>query len=145
MAEKLVTAIEKGLVRAAHDCSEGGIGVALAEMAFAGRLGAKADLAPIGAFGDETDFAPGPMRSDHKLFSESNGRWIVEVPAPRLKEFQKHFDTPVVRKCVYPLGAVTDDGKVTVVDGKRKLVEVEAEACREAWRTALPKLLGVAA
>ncbi|MEA3190047.1 MAG: phosphoribosylformylglycinamidine synthase subunit PurL [Thermoplasmata archaeon] len=145
LAEKLVSAIEKGLVRAAHDCSEGGIAVTLAEMAFAGKMGAKADLAPIGGFGDETDFAPGPMRSDHKLFSESNSRWIVEVPAAKAKEFHKHFDTPLVRKCVYPLGEVTDDGRVAIVDGRKKLVDLEAEACREAWRTALPRLLGVPA
>ena len=44
--EALSAAIEKGLVRACHDCSEGGLGVAMAEMAFAGGLGAS-DLSEI--------------------------------------------------------------------------------------------------
>ena len=38
--EALKRAMEKGLVKACHDCSEGGLGVAMAEMAFAGGLGA---------------------------------------------------------------------------------------------------------
>ena len=144
-ADLLVSAIEKGLVRSAHDCSEGGLAVALAEMAFAGKLGAKADLSLLGAFGDERDFQPGPMRSDHKLFSESNSRWVVEVPKDKEAQFKALFDKPVVRGLCYPLGEVTRDGQLTIVDGKRELVEVSAEACREAWRTAMPKLMGVSA
>ena len=37
--EALSLAIDQGLVRSCHDCSEGGIGVAAAEMAFAGGFG----------------------------------------------------------------------------------------------------------
>ena len=44
LMEKLSQASEKGLVKACHDCSEGGIGVAAAEMAFAGGLGAAISL-----------------------------------------------------------------------------------------------------
>jgi len=43
----LSTAIEKGLVRACHDCSEGGIGVAAAEMAFAAGLGMTISLKQV--------------------------------------------------------------------------------------------------
>ncbi|HUR63349.1 MAG TPA: phosphoribosylformylglycinamidine synthase subunit PurL [Candidatus Thermoplasmatota archaeon] len=145
LADLLVTAIQKGLVRSAHDCSEGGIAVALAEMAFAGNLGARADLAGIGAFGDESDLSPKPMRADHKLFSESNSRWILEVDPKREHELLKLFDKPVLRDMLYPLGEVTAKATVTLVDGKKELLSVSAEKCREAWRTALPKLLGVAA
>ncbi|MEK6975398.1 MAG: phosphoribosylformylglycinamidine synthase subunit PurL [Candidatus Thermoplasmatota archaeon] len=144
-ANLIVTAIEGGLVRAAHDCSEGGLAVTLAEMAFSGNLGCKADLAPLGAFGDERNFQPGPMRSDHKLFSESNSRWVVEVPKDKEAQFKALFDKPVLRGLCYPLGEVTRDGRVTIVDGKRDLIDVSAEACREAWRTAMPKLMGVSA
>ena len=43
-AKKIAAAISAGLVASCHDCSEGGIAVALAEMAFAGGLGIEADL-----------------------------------------------------------------------------------------------------
>ncbi|HVB95053.1 MAG TPA: phosphoribosylformylglycinamidine synthase subunit PurL [Nitrososphaerales archaeon] len=60
--------IEKGLVDAVHDCSGGGLGVALAEMAISGSLGAKVDLA----------LAPSSCsRSLETAFSESHGRFVV--------------------------------------------------------------------
>jgi phosphoribosylformylglycinamidine synthase subunit PurSL len=70
--EALSAAINQGLVKACHDCSEGGIGVALAEMAFAGGLGVAIYL--------KTVPRTGPIyRNDYILFSESNGRFLVEV------------------------------------------------------------------
>jgi phosphoribosylformylglycinamidine synthase II len=143
-AELLVTAIEKGLVRAAHDCSEGGIGVALAEMCFAGRLGADVDLKFLGGFGDERGYQPGPMRGDHKLFSESNSRWILEVQPGNVGPLKALFDKPVLRNLLYPLGDVTKELQVRVRDGPHKLVDVGVEACRHAWRDAMPKLMGAA-
>ena len=41
---RLYAAIDAGLVRACHDLSEGGLATAMAEMAFAGGLGATVDL-----------------------------------------------------------------------------------------------------
>lgn len=65
-------AIAAGLVRACHDCSEGGLGVALAEMCLAGRLGATVDLS----------LTPGAASlpvADQLFFSESPGRFVIEV------------------------------------------------------------------
>ncbi len=71
-ARALHKAIRRGLVRACHDLSEGGLAVAAAEMALAGGLGLSIDL----------DRIPTAGKVDHPLeilFSESNGRWLVEV------------------------------------------------------------------
>jgi len=68
---------KQGLVNAAHDCSEGGLGVTLAEMAFAGGLGCELNLNP----------APrtiGIDRLDRLLFSESNSRIVVTIPRGNL-------------------------------------------------------------
>src|SRR5262249_17279269 len=63
-------ALKSGLVRACHDLSEGGLAVALAEMAFAGGLGA--DVTNLGA--------AGPQESDEVLlFAESTTRFLLEV------------------------------------------------------------------
>ena len=70
LMERLSLATKNGLVRSCHDLSEGGIGVAIAEMAFAGGLGAVVSLkdVPLGE----------PMgRDDLVLFSESNSRFLV--------------------------------------------------------------------
>ncbi|MBN1771419.1 MAG: phosphoribosylformylglycinamidine synthase [Deltaproteobacteria bacterium] len=68
---KLHGALAEGLVSACHDCSDGGLGVALAEAAFAGDMGAELDLRPLAADGVDRD--------DLLLFSESNGRFVVAV------------------------------------------------------------------
>ncbi len=57
----LADAIEKGLVASCHDCSDGGLAVALAETAFAGGLGIIADISGVPA--------KGSMRTDYLLFS----------------------------------------------------------------------------
>ncbi len=78
----LAAATDAGLVRACHDCSEGGIGVALAEMAFAGGLGAELFLAAV----PKTDDV---LRDDVLLFSESNSRFIVEVRPENKQAFEQ--------------------------------------------------------
>jgi phosphoribosylformylglycinamidine synthase len=60
-------AIRGGLVRACHDLSEGGLAVALAEMAFAGAVGA-----------DVTGL-PGDLSDEALLFAETPTRFVVEV------------------------------------------------------------------
>jgi len=69
-------AIQSGLVRAAHDCSEGGLAVALAEMAQAGELGIALE-------------AVGHQRLEVALFSESNGRVVVEVAPEHTSAFEQ--------------------------------------------------------
>jgi phosphoribosylformylglycinamidine synthase len=65
-------AIARGLVRSCHDLSEGGLAVALAEMALAGGLGARASLGDVPSVADA-------VRDGALLFSESPSRFILEV------------------------------------------------------------------
>jgi phosphoribosylformylglycinamidine synthase len=75
-------AVKKGLARSIHDCSEGGLAVALAEMAFSGGFGVTADLKRVPYRGSR-------KQNDTVLFSESNSRFIVEVPAVHQKAFER--------------------------------------------------------
>ena len=77
---RLHEAITRGLLLSCHDCSEGGLAVALAEMCLAGGAGATVDLRKI--------VFPAPMqRNDFVLFSESNSRFLVEVPISLEQKF----------------------------------------------------------
>ena len=71
-------AITGGLVRACHDLSEGGLAVAVAEMAFAGGVGA--DLTGLAKSGNLSDAV--------LLFSESQTRFIVEVTPANAAAFE---------------------------------------------------------
>ncbi|HKX81014.1 MAG TPA: phosphoribosylformylglycinamidine synthase subunit PurL [Nitrososphaera sp.] len=69
----VLRAIRKGLVTSAHDCSKGGLGVALAEMAILGGVGVKAELGT----------APNACsRLDDLVFSESNSRYLIGTKEP---------------------------------------------------------------
>jgi phosphoribosylformylglycinamidine synthase len=75
-------AIRAGMVRSCHDLSEGGLAVALAEMAIAGALGAEIALGDVPRDGSAQDDAV-------LLFSESPTRFLLEVPADRTDELYK--------------------------------------------------------
>ena len=78
----LTQAVQKKLIKSMHDCSEGGLAVALAEMAFSGGLGVTALLEKVPYQGKE-------KRNDTVLFSESNSRFLVEVSPKDQTRFEK--------------------------------------------------------
>lgn len=107
--DALSAAIGKGLVRSAHDCSEGGLGVAVAEMAFSGGLGATIDLAEVPYKGKR-------RRDDVVFFSESNSRLIVEVEPKN----QKKFEALMAKTTFAKIGLVESAQELIVkgLDGK---------------------------
>ena len=81
LMDDLSTANSRMLVRSCHDVSEGGMAVALAEMAFAGNLGANVSLEAVPQGGEIN-------RDDVLLFSESNSRFLAEVEPGNREEFE---------------------------------------------------------
>ena len=127
LMDRLSQATEMGLVRACHDCSEGGIGVALAEMAFAGGFGAAIRLnsVPLGEPMDRNDFI---------LFAESNSRFLVEV-AP---ENQRGFEDLMHGLKMAAIGEVarTEVLEIYGLDGE-KVVDAALSELKEAWQKPL--------
>lgn len=70
-------AIQHGIVKSAHDCSEGGLAVALAECCIVGKIGAKINLDP--SF----------IEPHYLLFSESQSRIIITLKKDRLDDLEK--------------------------------------------------------
>jgi len=112
-------AVDRGLVRACHDLSEGGLGVALAEMVLAGERGAEVDLSLVPCVGK--------LREDLLLFSESNSRFLLEVKKGGEEEFERLAGNRASR-----IGYVLGEG-VLRVRGRERW-EVGAEELRRAWR-----------
>jgi phosphoribosylformylglycinamidine synthase len=112
----ITRAIDLRLLKSCHDLSEGGLGVAAAEMAFAGGYGIELDLRK--ALGKGVD------RNDNILFSESNSRFLVEVAEKAKRDFEALIKgkawaeigkvTKSPRLCIYGLnGAVVVDAKLS--------------------------------
>ena len=123
--KRVLDAMDAGLVRACHDCSEGGLAVALSEMAFTGDFGLDVDVALVSVSEQ--------MRDDILLFSESNGRLLIEVPADKTEAFEKILsDSPF--SCI---GAVKQDKKLSITKDGAPLFEVPLKALIESWKTPL--------
>jgi phosphoribosylformylglycinamidine synthase II len=120
-------AISRGVVRSCHDLSEGGLGVAAAEMAFAGGLGMDLDLSC-------SRDASGLQDPAVLLFSESNTRFLVEIPPQHRDQFEAAFaDLPVVR-----LGTVSGHSRLTVTDSTHgTLIDSPLSELRHAWKAPL--------
>jgi len=127
LMDGLSTATEKGLVKACHDLSEGGLGVALAEMAFAGGLGAAVRLKDV-PLGEPVD------RDDFILFSESNSRFLMEVAPENREKFEKVMaDTDLAF-----IGETTDSETVAIhgLNGN-KIVSASLDELKESWQKPL--------
>jgi phosphoribosylformylglycinamidine synthase II len=103
LMDTLSAVMEKGLVKACHDLSEGGLGVAAAEMAFAGGLGMVIHLGQV-PLGESIN------RDDYILFSESNTRFLVEVSP----ENRQQFEDMIVGVDFAAVGEVTGKEKLEV-------------------------------
>ncbi len=127
LMEDLSTATSRTLVRSCHDLSEGGLGVALSEMSFAGNLGAEVSLDAVPQ-GEITD------RDDVLLFSESNSRFLVEVEPGNREEFEN-----TMRGNVFAvIGGVnpSDSLKIIGLQGK-SIISLPLKNLKESWQKPL--------
>ncbi len=122
LMRQLHDAIQAGLVAGCHDISEGGLAVAVAEMALAGRMGChiNLDLMP--------DNTPHPLV---RLFSESPTRFVVEVPVVHQAAFQRALEG-IPHACV---GQVTHDARMHVVASGRVMIDLPVNDLVHAFHT----------
>ncbi len=120
----LSLAINRGLVRSCHDCSEGGIGVAAAEMAFAGGLGMHLSLMNLPRDADVTT-------DSMSLFSESNSRFVVEI----VPEKQGAFERYMTGIPIGHIGTVLESADFVVngTDGN-EIVKTTTDRLKESWQ-----------
>jgi phosphoribosylformylglycinamidine synthase len=116
-------AITRGLVRSCHDLSEGGLAVALAEMAFAGGIGA--DITHLGAeHGDEA-----------LLFGEAPTRFVLEATPAHAPALQKLFgaDLPLTR-----LGKTCKEPRLRLAGRSGEwLIWAALDSLKQAWQKPL--------
>ena len=123
--KRVHAAIDSGVVRACHDLSEGGLAVALAEMCFAGQLGAEVDIA-------EACQASG-LGPTALLFSESNSRFLIEVKSAAEAEFlQAMGDTSCIK-----LGTVDSSEAVRCSSGDQRVFQADWPHLFNAWHSPL--------
>jgi len=129
----LLAAVDRGLVRSAHDCSEGGLAVAVAESC----------LSSEPACGARIVLKQKRLRRDSLLFGESQSRIVVSVKSTDLQAFEK-----LGREAAVPMeqiGAVGGAHLVMAICDERGTtttwIDRPCQALGEGWRRALGNLM----
>ncbi len=126
--QAVYSAVQKGFLASIHDCSEGGMAVSLAEMAFSGGLGLQAHLSKV-------PFEGKARRDDVLLFSETHSRFLVEVSP----EHQNAFEELLKGVSFGQIGQVTSETEVVVygLDEKSPCVKGHIKNFKEKWQSPL--------
>ncbi|TFB14689.1 phosphoribosylformylglycinamidine synthase subunit PurL [Filobacillus milosensis] len=117
--QQLLQAIQAGVVASAHDVSEGGLAVALAEKVMTTPLGLTVDI-------DGEDAI--------ELFSETQSRFVVTVQPELTDQFEQMVDA--VR-----IGTVTNNGQMVIKFNNEKVVDRSIDDLTKLWKGAIPCLL----
>lgn len=109
--ELVLTAIQNGLIESAHDCSEGGLAIALAESAFKHQLGISVQF----------------ELSSAQLFAETQSRFVLTVAPENKTRFEEMMGAAAVLA-----GKVTDEAiiEISATDGQ---IKIETAVARKCW------------
>lgn len=110
-------AIQSGFILSAHDISEGGVAVALAEMSFKRQIGAKVEI-------------PGDLSTEKKLFSETGG-FVLEVARDKMKALRALFAEQGVS--VITLGETMAEPRLQI----NGVIDVQISEAKHAWENGL--------
>ncbi len=122
----LTAAMRDELVASAHDCSDGGLAVALAECCFGSDSGARVDISPIWADCENLDVWGA-------LFGESLGRILVSTRPDDKQAFEKSMEGVV---CHY-IGEVSQGDEISFIRDGRTVLSASMEEMRDYWKGAL--------
>ena len=121
--------IQKGLIQSAHDCSEGGLAIAVAESCFAGpeeNLGATLELEST-------------LRGDALLFGESQSRIVISFP----EEFTDQIEDLALSYPVdFSLIGKTGGDHFTVRINGKEYIKQDIKSIKHIWKTSLGRYAG---
>lgn len=124
LQQLLVEAAQRKLLLSAHDCSEGGVAVALAESAISGDLGINIELPKFDG------------RLDELLFGEDQSRVVASLEDEKLEELSE-----LCRKYLIPhavLGEVNGERFIVSVEGKGEIINLPLQEISKIWSEEIP-------
>ena len=125
----MLNLIRNDLVRSVHDCSKGGLAVAISEMCIAGNIGVEVDLASV----------PNECsRIDDLLFSESHSRYVVSVEKSKLSRITDLLEGNNIHHNV--LGKVMGNS-IRFMQGSTNVVNVSIDKVVDVWTNTLEGII----
>jgi phosphoribosylformylglycinamidine synthase len=121
--------MRNGWITAAHDCSSGGIAVAISEMCMGGAIGATIEADKIPA--EE-------MNLDEVLLAESHGRFILTTPSNHAAKLVREFSRAKIPH--YIIGRVGGT-ELSIRFRSRAMIRIGVDAARATWAGSLPRIM----
>ncbi len=122
----LTAAMRQELVVSAHDCSDGGFAVALAEACFGADAGCTVDISEI--FNDNNE-----LDKWGALFGESLGRILVSVKA----EHSAEFEAAMVSNACFRLGEVGIGDEINISVSSETILQASMSTLKQSWQATL--------
>ncbi len=132
LQEACLEAIESGIIKSAHDCSEGGLAVALAESCITNSGKMRGAVIELGAIREKN------ARIDGILFGEAPSRIVLSLSGNNLGMLEK-----IAKRYSVPcrvLGNVGGD-KLVISDKGKAVLELPVKELSDTWRNAIPRRL----
>jgi phosphoribosylformylglycinamidine synthase subunit PurL len=114
------------IIHSAHDLSDGGFAVALAECCMSSGLGARVTLADAKAV---------------QLFGERSASYIVTVSDTNANALESLAQSVGLHDQLHRIGVVKDDGRLLITDGDRTLVSASIQELSSTFEAAIPSAL----
>lgn len=127
--ESVLSIIDKNLIKSAHDCSKGGLAVAVSEICMTNQIGCKVSL----------DKVPGEkLDVDRILFSESHSRYLLSFDEKNLSDIESLLKTNKVSfKQIGQFGGE----QIQFTDTSKLIIDLNVQKIHKIWLHALPNLV----
>lgn len=121
--------IEKNLIKVAHDCSKGGIAIAISELCMQNKIGCYIGLEKIPAE---------KLSEDRSLFSESHSRYLLAIERKNLKKIQSFLERKAITYDI--IGKFIGD-QIIFQKNSRPIIKLSVDMTRQSWMKSLGELV----
>ncbi len=126
--ESVLSIIDKNLIKSAHDCSKGGLAVAVSEICMTNQIGCKVSL----------DKVPGEkLDVDRILFSESHSRYLLSFDEKNLSDIESLLKT---NKVSFKQIGQFDGEQIQFTDASKLIIDLNVQKVHKIWLHSLPNI-----
>ncbi len=121
--------IPKKILKSVHDCSKGGLAIAISELSMNNQIGCKVSLDKVPAK---------KLDADRILFSESHSRYLLTLEKKNLSKVEKILKK---NKTSYNIIGQFGGDKIQFINGKKSIIDLRVDKAQKTWLNSLKDLV----
>ncbi|MCV0410010.1 phosphoribosylformylglycinamidine synthase subunit PurL [Nitrosopumilus sp.] len=125
----VLDAIDAQILKSVHDCSKGGLAVAVSELCMQNMIGCKISLEKI---------PRGKLDVDRTLFSESHSRYLLTFEKKNLKKLEILLKK---NKVSFEIIGHFEGDKIQFVNGTNSIIDLRVDKAQKTWLNSLRDLV----